>query len=228
MHQSKSKLMVVVLIAVCAFSSVAASSAFAGEGTWLVKGTKLLKATETLALSTTAQIDESTFFNVPSLKTKVTCSGGTAKVLTGLKPYIQGPNTGGAESLIFEGCSEIEPSGCHLEVGHEKVETNPVVVTLETGPQAPEDRIHFAPKAGKVFANIVFEKSSCALSGEQPVDGSVVVGAPTGQTELTMQPIAPLGTTENNNLEIAGDKAYLEKGRALLLLASGLPWSFHS
>jgi hypothetical protein len=221
------KRIAVVVIAACVFSGTAATSAFA-TGNWFVDGTALTKSTQTLALSTTAQVDESTFFNVPSLKTRLTCTGGPNKMLTVVRPYIQGPNTGGAESLIFEGCSEIEPSGCHLEVGHEAIETVPVVATLETASKAPEDRMHMAPKTGKIFVNLLFEKSSCALSGEQPIGGSVVLAVPRGQTELAMQPIAPLGTTENNAIEIAGNKAYLEKGRALLSLASRLPWSFRS
>jgi hypothetical protein len=220
MHLSKAKLVGAVLVVAFAFSAIAATSASAA-GSWFVTGTKLAEKA-TLALSSTAQVDESTVLNVPSIGIRLTCTGGTGKVLKGKGPYIQGPNTGGAESLIFQGCSEIQPVGCTIA---EEIPTEPVVATLETSAKSPEDRIVFAP-GKKVFANVEF-KGSCALAGEKPVNGKVTVAGPTGQSELTMQALAPLGTTENNSLEQGGGKAYLEKGRALLLLASGVTWSFH-
>jgi hypothetical protein len=189
-------------------------------GEWLVTGTALATGA-TLALATTAKVDESTVLNVPSLGIQLTCTGGSNKVLTGTKPYIQGPDGGGAESLIFEGCSEIGPSGCTIET---QVPTKPVVATVEYGANL-EDRILFSPTTGHTFAEVEF-KGTCALAGEKPVNGKAVLGGPSGQEELVAQPLAPLGTTENNSLEEGKQPAYLEKGRALITLATGKTWSF--
>jgi hypothetical protein len=189
-------------------------------GLWLINGTGLASGS-TLALAVTAHVDESSVLNVPSLGIELTCTGGSNQVLTGTKPYLQGPDNGGAEALIFEGCSEITPAGCTIET---KIETVPVIATVELAASL-EDRIIFAPKEGKPFANIEFF-GSCALSGLKPVKGQVTIGGPAGQTEQTLQPLAPIGTLENHSLEQGGKPAYLEKGRALLKLASGASWSF--
>jgi hypothetical protein len=220
MHLSSVRRIITVLVAALSISVVASSAAQAA-GNWFVNGTELA-GKETVALSTTAKIDESTVLDVPSLAIRITCSGGSEKVLKGVKPYIQAPNTGGAESLIFEGCSEVEPTGCTIK--EEKVETEPVVATLEKG-STTLDKVKFVP-GGKKFANIDF-LGTCSLAGEKPVNGAVTLHAPFGQTELVSQALLPLGTTENNSLELAGSKAYLEKGSALLLLAKGQKWSFH-
>ena len=58
------------------------------------------------------------------------------------------------------------------------------------------------------------------------MNGSVRVNAPTGQTEEELQAIEGQGSFENNSLEVAGDKSYIEGGKALLKLASGSKWSF--
>jgi len=187
---------------------------------WLVNGTGLAVGA-TLALATTARVDESSVLNVPSLGIRLTCTGGSNKVLTGIKPYIQGPSGGGAEKLIFEGCSEISPPGCTIE---EEVKTEAVIATLEPA-DSLENRILFSPKSGTTFADITFS-GSCSLSGEKPVKGKVVLGSSTGGTEETSQPLQPIGTVENNSLEQGGSKAYLEKGSALLTLAAGGKWSF--
>jgi len=218
---SRLKVFIPVTLVMVVISGLVASSSALAAGNWFVSGTKLASGA-TVALATTARVDESTNLTVPSLKIKLTCTGGSSELLTGVKPFIQGPNTGGAESLIFNGCSEIEPTGCTIE---EEIPTEPVAATLESGPGSLEDRVTFAPKGGKVFADIVFT-GSCSLSGTKPVDGKVKLAAPYGQARLRLQPLAPLGTTENNSLELAGSKGYLENGRAFLALASGAEWNF--
>jgi hypothetical protein len=70
-------------------------------------------------------------------------------------------------------------------------------------------------------------KGSCALMGEKPIGGKVVVDSRNGQSASIIQPLEPLGITENNSMEVAKDRAYVEKGKGLLKLASGLSWSFH-
>jgi hypothetical protein len=71
------------------------------------------------------------------------------------------------------------------------------------------------------------ETNTCAFNGEEPVTGSLVAGAPTGQLSLLAQALTGLGSTEgNNSLQIASQKAYLDGGKALLTLASDSKWSF--
>jgi len=216
MHQSNTKVIFMALLASLAFSAVAASSASAGS--WFVNGTKLAKGTK-VALATTAAVDESTVLSEPSLGVKLTCSG---KTLNGTSPFIEGEANGGAESLTFTSCSEIAPTTCTIQT---TISTEPVVASVETG-TAPLDRIRFAPKSGKAFATVQF-KGTCAESGEQPVDGQVVLDSKTGQNESALQPLEGLGTTENNSLELFKAKAYLVGGKALLALSAGQKWSFH-
>jgi len=187
---------------------------------WHINGTPLA-AGATAALATTAHVDESTTLNSPSLGVKLTCSGET---LSGKGAYIQGEASGGAESLTFSGCSELTPSTCRLEAT--TITSKALVASVELG-TAPLDRIRFAPKSGKSFTSITFEGTLCPVEGTQPINGQVVLDSKTGADELVTQPLEPLGTTENNSLELAGGKVYLEKGKALLKLASGLPWSFY-
>jgi hypothetical protein len=217
---SKVKLVVALLVAATALSAMTASSALAA-GEWFVNKVKL---TGTAPLANTAPVDTSTVLNAPSLGIKVTCSGS---LLEAKKPFIKAPNSGGAESLTFTGCSEIAPITCTIQ---EKVETEPVVATLETSasPVASATIIRFAPETGKRFAVLVF-KGTCAEAGEQPVDGSVAAGSQNGQVEQTTHPLEGLGSADNNvSLELFKGKAYLEGGKALLKLASGETWSFHS
>jgi hypothetical protein len=213
-----------MLVAAMALSAMMASSALATTGEWFVNGSKLA-GKATVALANTAAVDTSTTLNDPSLGIKITCSGS---LLEGKKPYIQAPNTGGAEALIFTGCSEIAPTTCTIQ---SKVETEPVVASLETSTSPPSSVIiRFTPKSStsKTFATLDFS-GSCAESGEQAVDGSVAAQSQNGQVEQTTHPLEGVGMADgNNSLELFKGKAYLEGGKALLKLESGKTWSFHS
>jgi hypothetical protein len=209
--------LVVTTIAIM-FGTTITGSALAA-GSWFVGGTKL-GAGSTIALSSTAQVEEYGVLSVPSLAIKLTCAGGSP-VIAG-KPFIQGPNDGGAENAVFGGCSEITPSGCTIPT---EIATEPVVGTLETS-TSPGDHLTLAPAKGKLLASVEF-KGSCSLAGEKPVNGKVTLAMPSGQAESAMQAVDDIGSTENNSLELGGGKAYLEDGAVLLLLASGAVWSFH-
>jgi hypothetical protein len=216
----KVKVVVVAVFAVAALSAIAAGSASAG---WFVGGAELKSGSA--AIATTAAVDGDFRLLMPVQKVTILC---TATVLQGTAPrIIGGTNKGFAQSLIFEGCATTEPaSGCSLE--ESTVPTEPVLgaVTLAT---APADRVTFTPETGKLFAQIPFkEGNTCAFSGKQPVKGSVVINAPTGQTESETQAIEGLGSVENNSLEVgSGNKAFIDPtGKALLVLASKSKWSF--
>jgi hypothetical protein len=200
-----------------AFCVLEAGTASA-EG-WVVQGTTLAKGA-TLALASTAKVDESTDIHVPSLGVLLTCTGGSSKVLKEQKPFIQGEGQLGAEGLTFQGCSEIKPSSCTIQT---EISTTAVVATFEEG-LSPADRIRLAPKTGKALATIEFS-GTCAESGEQPLNNAVVLGASKLQEELAEQSFGGMDATENNSLELLKDRAYIEGGKTLLKLASGLKFA---
>jgi hypothetical protein len=214
---SRTRVMIVALMSLLAISGGIATTASAS---WFIKGTKLASGA-TVALAKTAEVDESTILNAPSLGVRVTCTGGANHNVTVKGGFLQGEASGGVEELTFEGCSEIAPSTCTIQT---TIKTEPIVFSAEDG-TAPLVRIHFLPRTGKAFATLVF-KGSCAEAGEQGVDGGTLWHSPEGQIGKTSQVLLPLGTTENNSLELLEKKAYLEGGKTLFLIASGLPWSF--
>jgi hypothetical protein len=208
------------IMALVVTSVVYATAASSASAAWFIAGEELA-AGATAALATTIQVDESTTFNDPSLGVKFTCTGGTSKVLSAEKPFIQAPNRAAVESFTLQGCSEINPSSCTIETS---VKSLPLVASVEKGSPI-ENRLHFSPKSGKAFGTIEFDGASCVIAGEKPILGQLNLNAPMVQDELAEQPLQELGTTENNSLEILGTKGYLEGGTMQLELASGKPYS---
>jgi hypothetical protein len=218
---SKIKVMLSVIVAVAALSSVVASGASAAAG-WYVNGASLKT---TAALATTAAVDAAATLNEPAETFKVTCTGGSPALLDGVNPLITAGNTGDAESLKFLGCSEVTPANCSLETT--EVKTEPVSAVAATS-GAKAVRVTFTPVESKLFVTLHVKGASCAVAGEKPVTGGVTFNAPTGQTESTLQVLEGLGSVENNQLLVAKHPAFIEGGSALLKLASNLGWSFHS
>jgi hypothetical protein len=221
---SRVKVIMVALAAVFAFSAVAAGTASAE---WFVNGTKLVGSA---ALATTAKVDTDAVLRIaaPGGSVKILCSGTT---LSGESPEIQGGTAEGmAKSLKFQGCSTIEPATkCELANQPTTIETTPLRVLIsKVGGRSPLVSVTFHPLTKSVLTEIPFKETgnSCAFDEKEPVSGSLLVSAPTGETEEVEQAIEGLGTTENNSLQVAGDKAYIEGGRVLLKLASGSKWSF--
>jgi len=209
----------VTFVVVIAFSAVGVASASAD---WFVGGA-LLKSSA--ALSTTAVVDAPTTLLVPALGLSVVCSGGT---LDGTNPEIITGDTGKAKALTFLSCNTTKPEkGCALEVTNQAISTLPINARAFLG-TGEEDRVLFSAQTKSLFTDIFFSGANeCAFNGEEPVKGSVIVGAPTGQLELLNQAIVGLGSVENNSLEIgAGNKAFLDGGKALLKLANDALWSF--
>jgi len=199
-------------------SALGAASASAG---WLVNGTPL---TGSQALSTQAAVTEESTLLVPTLNLQIKCNG---KFLDGTSPQISGTNKGFASALTFLGCSTVTPTSCELEKQPASIATNPILATVTKG-TGESVKATFTPETGTSFTNINFAKTNeCAFKGVEPVTGSLVAGAPTGQLSLLAQPLVGLGSTEgNNSLQIAGDKSFLDGGRALLTLANDAKWSF--
>lgn len=211
----KAKMFAAVLIAVFALSAAISASAQA-EPSWFVSGAKL---TSKAALATKAVVDEPAVLNVPGLGLKASCSG-----LSGSKPEIAGPTKGQAEALSFENCSEISPSTCKISPATIRTESIFWLVHISGHFFWWNWLIH--AQGGKILATITFV-GSCSFAGEQPLAGAVVLKGPTTSIEETSQALEGLGSTENNSLEIAGNKAFIEGGKVLLSLASGSKWSFH-
>jgi hypothetical protein len=216
-----------MLLAALTLSAATASVASAA-GDWYVAGTAL-GAGATRALATVATIDKNAVLSVPKLsELKVTCTG-----LEGASPEIVATNEGKAAELKFTNCSVTHPTTCALENQPTTISTVAVKATVAT--KGTEDRVTFSPAAGETFVSVTFtEKEAvlCALAGTYNVKGSVTVGAPTGQTESTLQAIEGLNLTENSSLALSkgatNNKAYIEGGKALLKLKSEEKWSFHT
>jgi len=214
---SKVKVICVAFAAVLVLGAVTASGASAAM--WFVGGA-LLPMESKVALANTAAVDSPTVLNEPAESVKITCTGST---LDGEGPLIISLDKGFANTLRFLGCSELSPANCTVTTA---IETVPILALVTTG-TGEEDLVTFSPEAGKTFVPIEFKGATCAVAGEKSVNGSVTIGAPTGQLELTLQAIVGLGSKENNSLTLAGHPAFLEGGKALLKLASGATWSFH-
>ncbi len=114
------------------------------------------------------------------------------------------------------GCKANEPSSCSIG---EEIESEPVHAIVTEG-EYPQDHIEVAA-IGKTLASIVFTGGACSIAGEKPLNGIVTLKAPTLQEEQTTQPVEGQGTLENNSLELAGQKVFIEGGKTLLKLASG-------
>jgi hypothetical protein len=222
----KMRLTMVAFLGVLGLTGVAASSASAG---WFIEGEELASGSKA-ALASTAKVDTAPVLTIlpgsPS-KVKVECGGS---LLRTSEPNIIGTETLKAKSITFEGCKVTEPTtGCALEGQPTTITTNPLVSTPTEGASFPESRLTLKPQTKKTLAELAFSESSTCLGGggQKPVVGSLTVKAPTLQEELATQPIEALGSTENNSLEIAGDKTILEKGKTLLALATGQGWVWH-
>ncbi len=214
---SKTKVIIAAFIASLALSAVAAATASAAQ--WYVAGAKLSGSAN---LATEAKTDVGATLNAPGLKIVVTCTGN----LLGKLPKITAENKGSAEALTFMGCTETSPANCSVA---SEIPTNPVEAEVSLG-TAKEDRVLFKPVApSKTFATVTFKGTSCSVEGEKPVTGSVKLKAPTGQEENTLQLLEGLGSLEQSPdlLQVAGNQAYIEGGKALLKLESGSKWSFH-
>jgi hypothetical protein len=211
---SKIKLIIVGLIATFAFSALAASASAAPE--WHVNGSQLLT---TVGLSTTTKVEQSLVFTIPALPLTLSCAS-----LSGVKPELVAKASGRASELMFGGCKvPTGPSGCELE--ESTIPTEPVEALLATGTASPDDKVAIKPQKSKnVFAEVLFNRH-CSGLGTEPIDGEIVLDAPTGQTELVEQPVVGLSTKEPAGLTVARAAAYLS-GQANLKLLSGLKWSF--
>lgn len=207
------KTILAVFLVALATSALAADAASAE---WFVSGTKL---TTTAALATSAVVDTTGTWELPVPKIGVDCEGPLDLKLLLLPP---GSFHG---TFTWLHCRALPASTCSLS--SPTIQSESVEGTVTKGPGASEDRATIAPSTKAILATISFaETGGCPLVGEQPVKGSVTLGVPKGQIEEATQAIEGLGSVENNSLEVAGSKVYLEGGRALVKLASASKWSF--
>src|ERR1700691_3484117 len=217
---SQVKVAAIAAVVALVLSMVGAASASAGPMNWFVNGTEL-KSGEAAGIAEPQAVDVPAVLNVPNLSLKVTCSG-----FSGSKGELQGANAGEsgmeqAEAVVLEECSEISPAVCKLTSSTLVTEPLLASVSLAASRPLPSVRVLLRAKGRNELMTIDFEGSGgkeCALAGELGVAGEFLAVAPTGASEETLQAIEGLGTTENNSLQIDGDKAYIEGGRALVKL----------
>jgi hypothetical protein len=216
---SRSKAIVAAAAIAVTVNTVAAD--VAAGAAWHVSGTELAEK-ETRALATTATVDVPLVFSVPSLTLKVSCGGN----LLVAGPLIEGADKGFASRLTFTGCRVTEPTSCMLD--SEELRTEAVTAIWSTA-KGSEDRVLMFPTSAHRLGEYELEGSGCALAGKKAVTGAVVVKAPTGQTENTLQASGGLGSLEQglNSLQVANSPVYVEAGEGLLKLGSASKWSFH-
>ncbi len=219
---SRAKLMLAAFTVALALSAIG-TTAVASADSWFVGGTKVGE-TSKIALNSKAVVDERAVLNDPGLGLKVSCGG-----LTGAGAALIGLDAGEAENLSFTECSEIEPSTCKVTPAEVVTEAVTALAVLGLLPNSKTETtfINFKPKTGKTFATIKFV-GTCPFAGEQPVNGLVKLEAPGAETEAASHTLTGIGSIENNSLEIDAQKAFIEKGKALVSLASGASFSFHA
>lgn len=220
----------VVLVVVMAFNMAVVGSSSADE--WFIEGEKI-GALHSAALATAAPMDEGLTLIIEAggkETVEIKCNGAN---LVGREAYLSGAEGGMAKSLTLEKCKTTTETGCELEAeGATKnlrnITTSALGFTaLLGGPNTKVD-INIHPLTKTLFTTIPLTEESVCLGGGglKPVVGSVVMLSSDGATEAVTHTIMAQGVTLNNSLEVAGDRAYLEGGLALIKLASGSRWSF--
>jgi hypothetical protein len=219
---SRAKTLLLAGFAVLALSAAMASAAFATEE-WHVNGTGLGSG-NSAALATLPKIDLSLILHISLGGPSILILCDVLHILVG---RILWPNTDLA-ILDFLGCHLISPSPTNCKLKGEVAEPLGILISAPVlSEQLPNLRVRFKPDTGKLFTEIPFEEgTSCVLEGLAPVKGSVTAGTPTIHEEREEQAIEGLGSTENNSLEVANNKAFL-LGKILVALASGKKWSFN-
>ena len=190
---------------------------------WHINGTALAKGSKQ-SLTTASIVDtDSTLSIVTKSETlTVVCKGPS---IGATSPEIIGTNEGMAKALTFTGCATTKPA-TKCQLSSSEIQTNPVKVFITKG-AGEADVETVVPLSEEPFAEVPFsEKDTCAFSEPQPVSGAVRLNLPTGQTEEELQAVEGLGSVENNSLEVAKDKMYVEGGKVLLEQATSSKWSF--
>jgi hypothetical protein len=209
---SKLTVILAALIACLGISALASASASAAcvSGEWCVEGTALGSGSNAnlAKKATTVKDSELTADGIT-----ITCT-----TLEGSEPKIEGPASGSAKALIFTGCA----ANANCEVAKE-LKTNAVVAAVSTV-GALEASAVFKPAAGSSasFITIDFKGSSCALSGNKGVKGTLLLMAPEGQMESKKQLVV---ANSSGELEVGTEPATF-KGEAEFELESGKAWSF--
>ncbi|HEY3759908.1 MAG TPA: hypothetical protein VGL37_09105 [Solirubrobacteraceae bacterium] len=222
------------IVAVTLFAAVATSALVVGSASadeWFIEGAKLT-AGKSAALATSAPVDEFAKFRVNpgnAEEVAIECKGAN---LTGEEAYVSSGTGGMAKSLAFEGCSVTKfPSGstCALEGQPENIRTNALGITTSLAGPNTKVRINIHPLTKKTFVELNFGTSTCLGGGGiKSINGSVFILSSDGASEAVTHTIMAQGSLENNSLEFFSNKAIVEGGLALVKLASGSKWSFHS
>jgi hypothetical protein len=176
-------------------------------------------------LASTAKVDSFSklALKVGTTNVKVECKG---TLLSGTGLELMAVDEILATSITFEKCETTEPAKCELEGQPTSIRTEPIRGFAKAA-TAPADRITVIPATKNRLLTLPFkEGNTCGLATEEPLNGSVTLAMPTGQSEEVAQAIEGMGSIENNSLEAAGNKAFIEGGRTLLKLASGSKWDF--
>jgi hypothetical protein len=217
------KITTTALAFLTALALIAIASSSASAAAWFVGGEELPTGSKA-ALAATAKVDTAFVLSIPKVSLKIACKGTTFGTQSA---EIIGTESGKAKSLTFEGCETIEPAtGCAIEGQPQSITTVPLNIAVANFTKKPADRLTLQAQTKSTLAEVTFsEKNTCALTGSEPLKGTVTFGVPKGQEASTQQVIEGLGSMENNSLEIAGGKAYVATGAASFTLATSSPFA---
>lgn len=212
----------VVVLSVCGCDVASASAEESTKG-WHINGV-FLKEGATAALASPGALESPAVFNSPGLSLKIVCpTYNTSKA-----ELLGNTDEAVIASGKYEGCSEISPSFCRLAsstITTTALESALFLLHPESTELPHYLRLTF-PRTSKTIATITFDGEFCPFDGEKSLTGMLREGAPSIEDEATTHLIEGDGTSENNSLELAGQKIYLEGARELLKLSSGSKWSF--
>ena len=206
--RSKSRSVLVALVAVLALGTVASASASAAE--WHVGGSALTGSAE---LASATGLSEA--ITLSSAGVTITCSSG----LELKSADIAAKNGGKIEHLLFKGCLISAP--CALS--STTIETKPLTLEAALGSKSPEDTLLLKPTTGTVFAEFKISGTSCSIAGVNKLTGQATFILPKGREELAEQELAVHANV--NELEWRGEVSL--KGKVKVKLVSGKGWSFH-
>jgi hypothetical protein len=217
---SRVKIIGAALGVMFALSAVTSTSALASTESWYVSGSKLASGSAA-ALSTKIAVDKPIVINTPGLPLKISCPS-----LGATSPKIVGESTLEVASLKFGECSVIEPTTCTLSTPEINTEPSKGDVHEVLRIFGVEVYLWFASGPSK-DASFTLDGSSCAISGVKALTGHFATEGPTLEKEEVTQAVLALGSIENNSLQLANSRTYIENGEFLLKLESGSKWSFH-
>jgi hypothetical protein len=210
---SRSKLLVIAALAVCAFGSVSAANASAAS--WHVEGAALVGSVNVEEAVTTTSP-----WVLKTAAVTITCENTALKTAK-----LTAPNLGSGGGITFTGC-KVTSAEASCEIPSEEITT--VAVSTETVTGSPV-KTTFKPTTGTSFVEITIKSKAgktCGVAKKAKVSGSAV--GETSKTEAETEQAAHLitfTTTSGSSLTFGSEVATLT-GAGEVKIEGSKKWSF--